>query len=62
MRDVALAAALHMSGQNLREYGFNQVQEYAPTVFQVGTLGLEDEEARISAFKKWTQWRAEHAD
>ena len=62
MRDVALAAALHMSGQSLREYGFNNVQEYAPTVFQVGTLGLEDEEARIAAFKKWTEWRAEHSD
>jgi len=62
MRDVALAAALHMSGQSLREYGFNNVQEYAPTVYQVGTLGLEDEESRIAAFKKWTEWRAEHSD
>lgn len=62
MRDVALAAALHMSGQNLREYGYHNVQEYAPTVFQVGTLGLEDEEARIAAFKKWTEWRTEHSD
>jgi hypothetical protein len=62
LRDVALAAALHMSGQNLREYGFKNVQEYAQTVFQVGTLGLEDEETRIAAFKKWTEWRAEHSD
>lgn len=62
MRDVALAAALHMTGQSLREYGFNNVQEYAPTVFQVGTLGLEDEETRIAAFKKWTEWRSEHSD
>jgi hypothetical protein len=51
-----------MSGQNLREYGFKNVQEYAQTVFQVGTLGLEDEETRIAAFKKWTEWRAEHSD
>lgn len=62
LRDVALAAALHMSGQNLREYGFNNVQEYAPTVYQVATLGLEDEESRLAAFKKWTEWRAEHPE
>lgn len=62
LRDVALAAALHITGQSLTEYGYHNVQEYGPTVFQVGTLGLEDDETRIAAFKKWTQWRAEHSD
>jgi hypothetical protein len=60
MRDIALAAMLHMTGQNLYEYGYHYVQEYTPTVFQVGTLGFEDDEARAAALKKWARWRAEH--
>ncbi len=62
IRDIVLAAMLHMTGQNLHEYGYNSVQEFAPTVFQVGTLGFADEEARNLALKKWRQWRAEHPE
>ena len=38
------------------------VQEFAPTVFQVGTLGFSDDEARAAALTKWSAWRAEHPD
>jgi hypothetical protein len=62
MRDIALAAMLHMTGQNLHEYGYHFVQEFAPTVFQVGTLGFSDDEARAAALNKWSAWRAEHPD
>jgi hypothetical protein len=62
IRDIVLAAMLHMTGQNLHEYGYHSVQEFAPTVFQVGTLGFADEETRNLALKKWRQWRAEHPD
>jgi hypothetical protein len=62
IRDIVLAAMLHMTGQNLHEYGYHSVQEFAPTVFQVGTLGFADEEARNLALKKWRQWRAEHPE
>jgi len=59
IRDVALAAMLQMTGQNLREYGYHSVQEFGPTVYQLGTLGFSDAEARDAALKKWASWRAE---
>lgn len=60
VRDVALAAMLHMTGQNLHEYGYHSVQEFGPTVFQLGTLAFGDAETRDAALKKWARWRAEH--
>ncbi len=60
IRDIALAAMLHMTGQDLREYGYRNVQEFGPTVFQIGTLGFSDAEARDAALKKWTAWRTAH--
>ena len=59
---MALATLVHMTGQNVRDYGFESAQPYAPTVFQVGTLGLNDAEAREKALRKWAQWRAEHPE
>ncbi len=60
IRDVALAALLHMTGQNLKEYGYESAQEHGPTVFQVGTLGFADAATRDAALKKWSEWRAAH--
>ncbi len=60
LRDVALAALLYRTDQNLRDYGYLSVQEYATTVFQVGTLGFADEKVRDAALQKWAQWRAAH--
>ncbi len=57
IRDVALAALLHMTGQDLKEYGYDSAQEYGPTVFQVGTLGFADAATREAALKKWSEWR-----
>ena len=55
IRDVALAALLHMTGQDLKEYGYDSAQEYGPTVFQVGTLGFADAATREAALKKWSE-------
>jgi hypothetical protein len=62
VRDVALAVLLHLTGQNLREYGYLAVQSNPITLFQVGTLVFSQPGNREAALKKWTRWRAEHPD
>lgn len=60
IRDIALAVAVHLTGQNLRDYGFQAAQPNATTLFQVATLIFNDPARRDEALKKWGQWRAEH--
>jgi hypothetical protein len=62
IRDVALAVLVHLTGQHLRDYGYQQAQPNPQTLFQVGTLGFNDPARREAALKKWSQWRAEHPD
>ena len=62
IRDVALAILLHMTDQNLREYGFPSAQPYGETAFQEGALGFADPAAREAALRKWARWRADHPD
>jgi hypothetical protein len=60
IRDIALAVAVHLTGQNLRDYGYKSAQPNATTLFQVATLIFNDPAQREEALKKWTQWRSEH--
>jgi len=60
IRDIALAVAVHLTGQNLRDYGFQSAQPNATTLFQVATLIFNDPARREEALKKWAGWRAEH--
>ena len=62
IRDVALAVLVHLTGQNLRDYGFASAQPYAPTLFQAGSLMFGTAIDREAALKKWARWRAEHPD
>jgi HEAT repeat protein len=60
IRDIALAVAVHLTGQNIRDYGFQSAQPNATTLFQVATLIFNDPARREEALKKWGHWRAEH--
>jgi hypothetical protein len=60
LRDVALAIVVRLTGQNLRDYGFQSVQPHPTTLFQVGTLTFSAPGVREAALKKWSRWRAEH--
>lgn len=62
VRDIALAAALHITKQNLRDYGYLAVQPNATLLFQVTTLFFNEPGQREAALKKWAQWRAEHPE
>jgi hypothetical protein len=60
VRDVALAALVHLTGQKHADYGMDRVQLNPQTVFAPHTVGFaKDEEAkRIEAFAKWDRWKA----
>ena len=60
VRDVALATMLHLTGQNLKDYGFMRARRYPATVFDPRSLGMESDERRAAAITQWREWRAAH--
>lgn len=60
IRDVALAALLHITGQDLATYGFADVQEIPMLLYNTATLGFADDETRQKALKHWTEWSAKN--
>jgi hypothetical protein len=63
IRDVALATALKLTGQNFKEYGYDvlgqqpQLIEHSPYL-----CGFSKDETRDAAFKKWKEWKEKQAD
>lgn len=60
IRDVALAVAVHLTGQKLQDYDFRQAQASPQILYQPGTLGFIDQATRDGALKKWAEWRKQH--
>jgi hypothetical protein len=56
--DVALAAAIHLSGQDVKEFGFEHAQKNTQLLFNANTLGFESDEERAEAKRKWREFRA----
>lgn len=61
MSDVALACLLHMTKQDHKTYGFDRLQPVAPYLFNVGTLGFDDDEKRKTALTKWQEFKTKEA-
>jgi hypothetical protein len=59
VRDVALAALLHVTGQDPGEYGLDQLQPNEQLLYNPSTAGFETEEQRAAALAKWKTYRAE---
>ena len=57
VRDVALAAVLHLAGENPRLYGFDRIQRNSFTVYQLNSLYFSDDETRAAAFARWDSER-----
>ncbi len=59
LRDISLAAMIHLSGQDIRNYGFDYVeatrQEYRNAPFTC--LGFFSEARRQRALKQWQDWQ-----
>lgn len=60
VRDVALAVLVHLTGQNLADYGLKHVKSDQTQLFQLDSLGFHDATARESALKKWREWSLRH--
>jgi hypothetical protein len=60
VRDVALAVLVHLSGQDLKEYGFDRIQRDPRTLFSISTIGYASESSRDKAIQKWKAWSAIH--
>lgn len=53
VRDIALAAAIHLSGRNPREFGFTRITADANYLFSYRTVGFANDAERSAAFEKW---------
>jgi len=60
IQDVALAALLHLTGQNPRDYGFTGLRENPQYLYQPGTIGFEGESQRRAAIDRWKRWSADN--
>ena len=56
IRDVALAAILHLAKQDLKDYGFDRAQPNSNTVFHANSLGFESDEQREHAIDAWREF------
>ncbi len=58
--DVALAMAIHLSGQKPADYGYEAVKTNPSWINSYYYLGFENDAQRNAAKKKWKAWRAAH--
>ena len=61
IRDLALAALLHLSEKNLVEFGFLRHRPNPTFVFEPNRLLFESSEARDKAIQRWRDYRAQPA-
>jgi len=58
VNDVALAMAVHLTGQTPKDYGFDALQSQPALLWAYHYLGFTTEEKRVAAFKKYADWSA----
>ncbi len=58
INDIALAMAVHLSGQSHKEYGFDALQAQANLLWTYHYLGFSSDQKRTVAFKKYADWNA----
>lgn len=56
VRDVAMAVALHLQGQDPKAFGFEFVQREESSLFAIYTLGFEDDADRAATLRKFGEW------
>lgn len=60
VQDVALAALLHLTGQDPRSYGFSELREHPQYLYAPGTIGFDSQAQRRAALDQWKRWSSEH--
>jgi hypothetical protein len=58
LRDVALATVIHLSGEEVKGFGFTHAQKNTQMLFNVNTLGFEDDQQRDASRQKWEKFCA----
>lgn len=53
LRDVALAAIVHLAGMNPKEFGFKRLQSNTAYLFVPNSMGFGDDQEREQSIKKW---------
>lgn len=56
VRDVGMAVALHLYGQDPKAFGFDLAQRDDSSVFAIYTLGFKDDDERATALRKFAEW------
>ncbi len=59
IRDVALAATIHLHGKDPKQFGFTHLRPNSHTLFQPGTMGFDSPEKRKAAFARWSEWKTQ---
>jgi hypothetical protein len=57
VRDVALLTLAHLTKQDKKAFGFERLQEAQPYLYNLGTMGLDNDAKRDEALKKWQEVR-----
>lgn len=55
IRDVALAASLHLAGKNPREHGFDQAQTHPQKLYRISSLAFESGKSREASLAAWSK-------
>ena len=58
--DIALATAIHLSGQKPGDFGFEAVKNNPGFIHSYHYLGFENDETRAAAQKKWEKWKIDN--
>lgn len=58
VRDVALAVLVHLTGQDLKEFGFSRIEKNQMFLFTPSSLGFRENDSR-PGLEKWKAWSLE---
>jgi hypothetical protein len=60
LRDIALLALVHRTGQDVLEYGFEEIDRHGGFKFLPQTMAFANQDDRQQAIAKWLAWRERH--
>lgn len=58
LQDVALIGLLNLTGQDWRDYGFEEPRPHQTYLYAPGSVGFEEEASREAALQQWREWAA----
>jgi len=62
LKDVALVAVLHLSGENPKEFGYPRISTDPNFLYNIRSIGFSSDEQREKAFAQWEKMQKRKAD